>query len=146
MVLLLSNLYLRASLTPVFSSPLYLGSDSTGPTAKILFPYAQQCSFKVYMQHPWTNTWQLQCSHLNIAQILPCKNLSKTGAHGHIWPGTNLSNILLLKRKMQNLCNLSMRTGYFRSILRAKLYKLIHKSSTFKGKCSVNAVNFICNL
>ena len=29
------------------------------------------------VKHQWTHTWKKQCSHLNITQISPCKNLSK---------------------------------------------------------------------
>jgi len=59
---------------------------------------------------------------------------------------TYVLNILLGKfDAWQKLCKLSIITGNFQSTLLAKLYTW-EKSSTLKGKCSVNAGNFICNL
>ena len=107
--------------------------------------YAQLCFFHS-AQHQWTNTWKAQCSHLNLTQILPSKNLSKTGAHSQIHPGANLLNILLWKYDArQNLCKFLMQTGKFQSMLHAKLNTL-EKFSTFKGQCWVNVDIFICNL
>ena len=102
-------------------------------------------------QHQWTNTLKEQCSHLNVARIFSCKNLSKTGAHSRIRSGMNLLNILLWKyNTCQNWRTLSIRTGILQSMLHAKLNTLKeswgNKSCTFKGKCSYNAANFICDL
>ena len=39
------------------------------------------------LQHRWTHTLKEQCSHLNFSWILPCKTLSKYGAHRKKRPG-----------------------------------------------------------
>ena len=92
------------------------------------------------------NNCTSKCSHLNLAQILPCKNLSKHGAHRQKWPGANLLKILLEKTNArQNLRKITMKTYKFPSALHGRLHTW-EKSSTFKGKCVVNAVNFISNL
>jgi len=99
-------------------------------------------------QHQWTNTLKLQCSHLNFAQILPCKTLSKYhyGAHSQIQPQTDLSHILLRTNDtQQNWCKLLMQTSIFQSMLHAEPYAL-EKSCTFKEKCAVNAEIFKFNL
>jgi len=86
------------------------------------------------------------CSHLNLTEILPCKNLSKAGAHSQKWPGANFLNILPRKTDAQpKICKLMMRTYNFQMPLHG-IVNTWMKSSTFKGKCAVNTVNSICNL
>ena len=61
-------------------------------------------------------------------------------------PGTNALNILLWKNDaQQNRCTISMWTGIFPSTRHTELNSL-KEPCTFKGKCAVNAENFICNL
>ena len=55
-------------------------------------------------QHQWTHTWNKQCSHLNIMQILPCKPLSKPEHTARYGPVS------------------IYQTFYFESMLQSKIY------------------------
>ena len=71
-----------------------------------------------------TNTFKVKCSHLTLAQISPCKTLSKHGTYAKIWPHGFLISIPLGKyNAWKNLQTVQMWTYNFQSVLHEDPWK-----------------------